>query len=53
MIIKTICPKCKHKQSYENRVKSIISCKKKCVYCNHTFKIYKNFNDHQIFEIEK
>ena len=51
LIIKTICPKCKGKQNYQNLRININKGKKRCVFCNHTFKIYKNVNDHQIVEM--
>lgn len=41
------CPQCKKIQQTEPRG-LIKTSKKKCVFCNHTFKIYKNINDNTL-----
>ncbi len=47
------CPKCGNTMLYAPKDKNLKTKKKRCVYCGHTFYIYKNQRDNRIIKIIK
>lgn len=50
-MLKVQCPRCKHDMLTNPDLRNPADLKKKvkqCVYCGHSFRIYKAIHDHQI-----
>lgn len=50
-VYRVMCKRCGNKQKTAPSVR-LKEAKKKCVFCNFTWKIYKNVNDHSILNFQ-